>query len=366
MIDGGEGTDTAVFSGNRADYTITEDNVNGLLIVTDNNLADGNDGTDTLKSINRLQFTDQVVTPVIPGITLIGTDTADNLAGGEGADTLSGGGGNDSLSGLDAADQLDGGAGEDIIDGGSGDDNLLGGDDSDTLTGGDGNDTVNGGNGDDIIVGGNGAGDDRYVGGVGVDTVKYSSATATIVVSLAAGTAVGSNIGSDLLFSIENIIGGQTGDSLTGNANANRIDGGTGNDTMAGLSGNDTYVVNSLQDVVNEQAAEGTDTVITTVSGIVLADHVENLTLSGAAITGTGNTLDNILLGTSGANTLNGADGNDTMDGGAGQDILVGGFGNDVYIVDRSTDDIVELAGGGTADQAKVSVSFTLGNGRRY
>ena len=51
-LDGGDGTDTAVFSGNRADYTIAEDNVNGLLIVTDNNLADGNDGTDTLIKVN--------------------------------------------------------------------------------------------------------------------------------------------------------------------------------------------------------------------------------------------------------------------------------------------------------------------------
>ena len=77
-----------MFSGNRADYTITEDNVNGVLIVTDNV---GGDGTDTLKSINRLQFADQTIDIVVPGITLIGTDGDDVLQGTEGNDTLDGG-----------------------------------------------------------------------------------------------------------------------------------------------------------------------------------------------------------------------------------------------------------------------------------
>ena len=43
MLDGGSGTDTAVFSGNQADYQIT-DNGDGTYSVTDA------DGTDTVTS----------------------------------------------------------------------------------------------------------------------------------------------------------------------------------------------------------------------------------------------------------------------------------------------------------------------------
>ena len=51
--------DTAVFSGPRADYTIAF--ANGKVVVTDNNVADIDDGTDTLSNVERLRFTDQTV-----------------------------------------------------------------------------------------------------------------------------------------------------------------------------------------------------------------------------------------------------------------------------------------------------------------
>lgn len=67
--------------------------------------------------------------------------------------------------------------------------------------------------------------------------------------------------------------------------------------------------------------------------------NLENLTLTGSgAINGTGNGLNNILIGNSRNNTLNGGDGNDTLIGGGGNDILIGGAGNDV------------LTGGGNND----------------
>jgi len=52
-IDGGAGIDTAVFAGNRSNYTIT--NVDGVLTVKDNV---GTDGIDTLTNIEKLQFAD--------------------------------------------------------------------------------------------------------------------------------------------------------------------------------------------------------------------------------------------------------------------------------------------------------------------
>lgn len=63
-----------------------------------------------------------------------------------------------------------------------------------------------------------------------------------------------------------------------------------------------------------------------------LGSNLENLTLTGSnAINGTGNTLDNFLVGNASGNTLTGNAGGDTLDGGGGTDSLVGGSGADVY-----------------------------------
>ncbi|MBH0204148.1 MAG: hypothetical protein HP496_18085 [Nitrospira sp.] len=101
------------------------------------------------------------------------------------------------------------------------------------------------------------------------------------------------------------------------------------------------------------------------------ASNVEHLTLTGAALIGTGNALNNILTGNSGNNSLaglagndtllggdghdaldggegndalQGGNGNDTLDGGAGTDTMAGGQGNDTYTVD-----LVKVGTGATA-----------------
>jgi Ca2+-binding RTX toxin-like protein len=56
-ITGGAGTDTAVFRGVRAGYLVT----NNGTVVTDINLVDGDDGTDTLSTVEFLAFSDQTV-----------------------------------------------------------------------------------------------------------------------------------------------------------------------------------------------------------------------------------------------------------------------------------------------------------------
>ena len=60
-----------------------------------------------------------------------------------------------------------------------------------------------------------------------------------------------------------------------------------------------------------------------------LGANLENLTLTGTAINGTGNNLNNVITGNSSNNTLSGGAGNDTLYGGAGNDLLAGGTGND-------------------------------------
>jgi len=70
--------DTAVFSGPRANYTVTPPAAtatDAFYTVTDNV---GLDGTDTLRNIERLRFTDQTVALGIPAAPVIGTASAGN------------------------------------------------------------------------------------------------------------------------------------------------------------------------------------------------------------------------------------------------------------------------------------------------
>jgi trimeric autotransporter adhesin len=79
-------------------------------------------------------------------------------------------------------------------------------------------------------------------------------------------------------------------------------------------------VVDNLLETMVEAANEGDDTIESSVS-FTLSANVERMILTGAgAINGTGNALDNVLIGNGKANTLTGAAGDDTLDGGAGAD----------------------------------------------
>ena len=185
------------------------------------------------------------------------------------------------------------------------------------------------------------AGNNVMNGGTGIDTVSYAAATAAVTVSLVPTTAqTTGGAGSDTITNFENLTGSAFADNLTGNTGNNRIDGGLGNDTLTGGTGNDTYVVDSSADVIVESGTAITE--IDSVSSSVnwtLQARLENLTLTGtSAISGGGNSLDNILTGNSVNNTLTGGSGNDTLNGGAGSDTLNGGAGND------------HLAGGTGAD----------------
>ena len=101
---------------------------------------------------------------------LLGGAVSDHLYGGGGNDTVLGGGGNDYLEGNAGNDSLIGGEGKDTLYGGTGNDTLEGGDDEDFLYGGAGNDLLKGGAGKDILDGGDG--DDTLVGGDAGDVLR--------------------------------------------------------------------------------------------------------------------------------------------------------------------------------------------------
>ncbi len=129
-------------------------------------------------------------------------------------------------------------------------------------------------------------------------------------------------------------------DFLAGLAGNDVINGGAGNDIligdagadqMTGGAGDDTYYVDQAGDIVIENTGEGNDTVYSSID-YTLADTLENLALIGAAVSGTGNMADNLLVGNDANNVLNGLGGNDTIYGGAGDDTLNGDDGGDMLI----------------------------------
>ena len=237
---------------------------------------------------------------------------------------------------------------------------LIGGMSADTLTGREGNDTLNG-NADgmvDLLRGNDG--NDTYIvdelienieelTGEGTDTIKTSLATLTL-------TAGPTQEFENLTYTGNSDFTG-TGNSfnnvMTGGDHDDQLNGMLGADTLIGGKGNDTYVVDNAGDQVIEKLNEGTDTIETSLATFTLGANVENLTYSPfvpAAFTGTGNALNNGIIGGIMADILTGLDGDDRLDGGASVDTFIGGKGNDTYVVDalsEVTSGITELANQG-------------------
>ncbi|MDO9104166.1 MAG: calcium-binding protein [Methylovulum sp.] len=139
-------------------------------------------------------------------------------------------------------------------------------------------------------------------------------------------------------------------DTLNGNGGDDLLNGGEGADSLVGGVGNDTYFVDNIKDKVIELKAEGIDTVKSSISWR-LSGNIENLTLTGSAMTGIGNTLANTIKGNSAANVL---------DGKLGVDTLVGGLGDDLYEV-TAGDNTIEWANAGT-DKVASPISWLLAN----
>lgn len=295
-IDGGAGNDTAVFTGNRAQYTVTA-NADGTYTVTDK--VSGRDGKDKLTSIEALQFADVTVAPDATGNPPTGLKLSgsrrlkENTAVGTVVGTL-------------AATDPDG----------------------DALT---------------YVLSENPGGLFEVVGNelrvaAAIDYETMPSVELLLQAFDAEGNAANLTTTIEILDVFEPIAGGKGDDVLVGTRGDDRLEGGRGADTLNGGKGadrligghgDDFYFVDDPGDRVVEKGGEGIDTVKTKVD-FKLPGGVENLVLYGEEdLAGTGNGLDNLVRGNTGDNTIEGRGGGDTLRGRDGDDALAGGSGED-------------------------------------
>jgi Ca2+-binding RTX toxin-like protein len=283
-----------------------------------------------------------------------------------------------------------GSSGNDLIDGSYTD--LYGGqfdNDGNYIIAGDGDDIVYDGAGDDEVFGGSGSdtffvgdGDNSFDGGAGNDEISYAGSSSGVVVDVEAPTnnsgyaegdtyvsiekVTGSNYDDTLISAYASFLAGGDGndslfagagnDLLFGGIGNDRLFGGLGSDTLSGGAGDDTYFIDSSGDIVGEANAEGHDTLVSSFD-LTLGNSLEDLILTGAALSGTGNSLANAISGNELGNHLQGLDGNDSLEGnggidslygGVGNDLLFGGTGNDTLDGDNGNDTMVGGAGSDT------------------
>lgn len=367
-LDGGDGIDSMAGGAGNDAYVVD----NSADIVSENL----DEGWDVVESTIIYTLGSNVENLTLTGIAVIdgtGNELANVLRGNSAVNTLNGLDGNDTIYAGDV-DSAHGGNGNDTLIsenigswsylwGEAGDDILVGGSYSGMFAGGLGNDIITGGVGmnfiwgdDQDMTGGGAGGNDTITGGNGYDYVIAGQGD-DVVYGNGGNDNLSGNQGNDRLY------GGVGDDSLMGGPGNDFLDGGSGADTMNGGTSDDIYIVDNLGDIVTENAGEGIDTVESRVT-YTLGSNVENLTLTGtAAINGTGNELNNSLIGNSASNTLSGGVGNDTLDGGAGADFMIGGVGDDYYVIDNAGDIVIDNAGEGTADSVELHLDadYTLG-----
>ncbi len=205
-----------------------------------------------------------------------------------------------------------------------------------TLLGGEGDDTLNGGTGNDTLT-----------GGAGVDTVGYAGASAAVAVNLATTTQQNTGGGGlDTITLVENATGSPFNDALTGDANANVLNGADGNDMLNGGLGDDTLT-----------GAGGTDTALYSQAASAVTVDLSAGTATGGAGSDTLATIEDVtgsafgdtLTGDASANALDGRGGDDAIDGGLGDDTLTGGLGSDTVRFEAATAAVVVDLSLGTA-----------------
>jgi len=352
---------------------------------------------------------DNVLTGGSGNDTLIGGHGADTLIGGGGTDTasyatstvaltfdlaagtISGDGAGDVFSGIEVlqgsgyADKFIAGASADHIDGGGGIDladfsgsttgitlnlttnvhtGIAAGDTFTSIENFQATafaDSLTGDAGNNLFIGGAGA--DTIDGAGGTDAAAYYGSGSAVTIDLSAGTASGGDAAGDVLTNIEGVVGSSFDDVITGNALANRLEGGWGNDTINGGDGDDQifgyFTVDTpgqatiaipLNDLQSDSLSggNGNDQIISAGNDAGTVIHGDNgndsiSTTSGNAF---GDAGDDSLIGHGQLFTINGGAGNDTLtldDSGYAR----GDDGSDTYIIE--TQNLVDITDNGVS-----------------
>lgn len=271
--------------------------------LTDKVIEAAGEGNDTVSS----EITYSIAALAnLENITLLKTGNV-NATGNANVNTLTGNDGNNSLDGLTGADTLMGGKGNDIffVD-----------------------------NAGDVVTENAGEGTDTVRSSVTFDMTALETEHLTLTGIL--------NIDGTGNAYDNTLIGNAGVNTLQSGDGTDYMDGGGGVDTMIGGMGDNTYILNLLNDVVDESGGAGVDTVkVTLLTGqtYVMTMGVEVLNLMGTAVShGTGNASDNTITGNAASNLISGGDGSDTITGGNGNNNLNGDDGDDTLTAGTGAD----------------------------
>jgi trimeric autotransporter adhesin len=234
--------------------------------------------------------------------------------------------------------------------GNTGNDSLTANTGADTLVAGSGTDTlVSGATGTDSLVGG--TGNDLFFVNTTADKVTDATSSTSNTISSIVTYTLPTNVNALVFTGTAALMGtaNSGSDSLTANTgsdtlvgagagNDTLVSGATGTDSLVGGTGNDTFLVNNTADIVTDTSSSASNTIVSSVN-YTLPTDVQYLTLTSAsALTGTGNSLLDLIVGNTGNDTLTAGSGIAALEGGrtAGSDqikassnqaALIGGAG---------------------------------------
>ncbi|HVM12688.1 MAG TPA: calcium-binding protein, partial [Actinomycetota bacterium] len=283
--------------------------------------------------------------PATMMVQMVGDDGKDVFVGGSGPDYFAGESGNDVFEGGPGNDRmrfyatsgvqvdLDAGTatgeGSDVM---SEVEEVVGTPGNDVIRGTAGADTLYGQEGDDVLEGRGGS--DWLDGGDGADRASYASAPSYVWVDLAVpGPQDTHGAGSDVLESIEGLVGSAFSDILSGTSGPDHLEGGPFRDTLVPRAGDDTVDGGSGKD-------------------LLLYEGAEAVTVNLVAGRATGQGDDRL----SSIESVQGTDGDDTFIASAGSNIFEGGAGFDTLSYARA-------GGGVTVDLAVAGAQATGGSG---
>jgi Ca2+-binding RTX toxin-like protein len=161
-------------------------------------------------------------------------------------------------------------------------------------------------------------GNDTIDGGGGSDMISFQSASSAVDIDLALGSStLTGGLGTDTWTSIEDIRGGDFGDTLRGDGADNTFDPGPGADTMDGGSGTDRVRYDRSPGAVQVNLAAGT--ALDGFDSDTVAAGIQSYTDTLVSVENVrGSVFADTFIGDGANNVFEGWAGDDTMDGGAG------------------------------------------------